>query len=73
VAGGGWRWLGTESREQRVRREQRAESEKRESRWREMVESSLARFGKWFTEKFSVNRFPQFTKQFYGQKQIFSV
>ena len=30
AAGHGWRWLGT------VRREQRAESEKRESRWHEM-------------------------------------
>ena len=59
VAGGGWQWLGTVRREQRVRRE-KTDGVK----W---VESSLARFGKWFTEKFSVNRFPQFTKRFSGQ------
>jgi hypothetical protein len=30
-------------------------------------------FGKWFTEKFSVNRFPHFPLRFSGQNQIFSV
>jgi hypothetical protein len=52
-----------------VRREQRAESEKRESRdsmkW---VLSSFVCFGKWFTEIFSVNRFPLFPLRFYESK-----
>jgi hypothetical protein len=43
---------------------QRAERDSREQRKRA---ESLMRFGKWFTEKFSVNRFPQFTKRFSGQ------
>jgi hypothetical protein len=30
-------------------------------------------FGKWFTEKFSVNRFPYFTYMFSGQMKKFSV
>jgi hypothetical protein len=30
-------------------------------------------FGKWFTEIFSVNRFPFFPSAFYGQMKIFSV
>jgi hypothetical protein len=33
----------------------------------------LQYFGKWFTENFSVNRFPNFTQRFSGQQQIFSV
>ena len=58
----GWGWLGTaESREW----------EERCAKWngREL----LACFGKWFTEIFSVNRFPFFPSRFYGKKQTFSV
>jgi hypothetical protein len=33
----------------------------------------LRYFGKWFTENFSVNRFPNFAQRFFGQQQIFSV
>jgi hypothetical protein len=33
----------------------------------------LQYFGKWFTENFSVNCFPNFTQRFSGQQQIFSV
>jgi hypothetical protein len=45
-------------------REKRAESRERE---RER-EQRHACFGKWFTEIFSVNRFPKFTEGFSGQK-----
>jgi hypothetical protein len=52
VGRGGWRWLGT------VRREQRAKSEKRESRWREMGRELTCAFwkmvyGKIFRKPFS--------------------
>ena len=33
----------------------------------------LRYFGKWFTENFSVNRFPNFTQRFSDQNQTFSV
>jgi hypothetical protein len=58
----------SESREKRVR----AESESREKRvfWSRLACFSL---GKWFTEIFSVNRFPFFPSAFYGQTKIFSV
>ena len=68
-AGGSWGWLRT------VRK--RAESREREEREKKCVkwvdQSSLACFGKWFTENFSVNHFPFFPLLFYSQKQIFSV
>jgi hypothetical protein len=70
-----WGWLGVARDGEKV---QRAESESREKRVRaerrEVVEA-LACFGlgKWFTEIFSVNRFPFFPSRFYGQKQRFSV
>jgi hypothetical protein len=43
-------------------REKRAEKERRER------EQRHACFGKWFTEIFSVNRFPKFTEGFSGKK-----
>ena len=77
----GWGWLGVarDGREQRVRRKQRAESEqkveseKRVDAQSEMGQVLLACFGKWFTEIFSVNRFPFFPSRFYCKKQTFSV
>ena len=51
---------------------ERAERE-RELRKRVVSREQNAYFGKWFTEKFSVNHFPIFPLPFSGQQQIFSV
>ena len=48
-------------------------SRKREQKERRVREHRREIFGKWFTENFSVNRFPFFPSQFYGQIQTFSV
>ena len=71
VAGGSWGWLGMardSEKESRLRERERAETEWGVKGSRE----THACFGKWFTEKFSVNRFPYFTLRFSGQNQIFS-
>jgi hypothetical protein len=57
-----------ESREQRAERE----VESREQRVRSRARAPrVFCFGKWFTEIFSVNRFPFFPSRFYGQIQMF--
>ena len=67
----GWLgWLGVAG--------QRAQAESREQRQREEEKENIATLthvleGKWFTEIFSVNRFPYFTKPFSGQKKKISV
>ena len=43
----------------------------RESRSGGGVEAFL--FGKWFTKKTGVNHFPNFNKEFFGQRKSFSV
>jgi hypothetical protein len=48
-------------------------SRKREQKERRVREHRREIFGKWFTENFSVNRFPFFPSPFYGQLQTFSV
>ena len=48
-------------------------SRKREQKERRVREHRREIFGKWFTENFSVNRFPFFPSPFYGQIQTFSV
>jgi hypothetical protein len=64
-AWGGWGWLGVA--------EGGWKSRKREQKERRVREHRREIFGKWFTENFSVNRFPFFPSPFYGQLQTFSV
>ena len=59
-AGGGSVALDSEEKRAQGERE-RAETESRLER------ETHACFGKWFTEKFSVNHFPYFTLRFSGQ------
>jgi hypothetical protein len=62
---GGSGWLVT------VRKCREQREERREVKWVEAL--ACFGFGKWFTEIFSVNRFPFFPSRFYGKKQRFSV
>ena len=39
------------------------------TRERKRAETEPHDFGKWFTENFSVNRFPNFCEGFYGQTE----
>jgi hypothetical protein len=55
-------------------RERERERAKKESRKRAKRESRGVKcFGKWFTENFSVNRFPNFSEGFSSQLQTFFV
>ena len=66
-SGSGWR----DGREQRVGNGS-GRRDGREQRVRSRAPRVFC-FGKWFTEIFSVNRFPFFPSRFYGKKQTFSV
>ena len=82
-------WLGTVWAREKASREEawlgvaRDSEESRQLRERERAETENERsedsgrrtryFGKWFMEKFSVNRFPYFTYPFSGQKKKISV
>jgi hypothetical protein len=56
----GWGWLGFCSKRADSERE-RAEAENERSEMSRTRGRRTRDFGKWFTEKFSVNRFPYFT------------
>jgi hypothetical protein len=59
VTEGGSSWLGLAG-QRRKRAETVRKRESKDSERREMSEKHHACFGKWFTEIFSVNRFPNF-------------
>ena len=58
MAGGGSVWLGVAG-----------VSSAGVGRERERAETEPHDFGKWFTENFFVNRFPNFCEGFYGQTE----
>jgi hypothetical protein len=67
-------WSGSGAAERvRAEKESREREQKKSREGEQRGESRTRVLGKWFTENFSVNRFPFFPSRFYGQKQRFSV
>ena len=57
----------------RAEKESREREQKKSREGEQRGESRTRVLGQWFTENFSVNRFPFFPSPFYGQIQTFSV